>query len=72
MKYQQPTFSAPVSNGKLTQEEYEVAVGLRQRVTTADLIQRLEDHIDTCLVCGTEIPPGPDFCSKTCEGKAQQ
>jgi len=25
------------------------------------------DNIDTCLVCGTEIPPGPDFCSASCE-----
>lgn len=29
MKYEQPTFTVPVANGKLTQEEYEVAVGLR-------------------------------------------
>jgi Uncharacterized protein containing a Zn-ribbon (DUF2116) len=27
------------------------------------------DNIDTCLVCGTEIPPGPDFCSETCEAQ---
>jgi ribosomal protein L24E len=25
------------------------------------------DNIDTCLVCGKEIPPGPDFCSAECE-----
>lgn len=23
--------------------------------------------IDTCLICGTEIPPGPDCCSAECE-----
>src|ERR1700726_1006814 len=28
------------------------------------------DQIDTCLVCGKEIPPGPDFCSNECELKA--
>lgn len=26
-----------------------------------------EDAIDTCLVCGKEVPPGPDFCSIRCE-----
>ena len=25
------------------------------------------DNIDTCLVCGTEVPPGPDFCGSKCE-----
>lgn len=29
------------------------------------------DNIDTCLVCGTEIPPGPDFCSTECEARAK-
>ena len=24
---------------------------------------------DHCLVCGAEIPPGPDFCSLECEDK---
>ena len=28
------------------------------------------DNIDTCLVCGVEIPPGPDFCGAECEAKA--
>ena len=27
----------------------------------------MTDNIDTCIVCGTEIPPGPDFCSTQCE-----
>jgi hypothetical protein len=26
------------------------------------------DNIDTCLVCGAKIPPGPDFCGE-CEAK---
>jgi hypothetical protein len=29
MKYEQPTFSLPVAKGNMTQEAYEVAVGLR-------------------------------------------
>jgi hypothetical protein len=29
------------------------------------------DNIDTCLVCGTEIPPGPDFCGDECEERAK-
>jgi predicted nucleic acid-binding Zn ribbon protein len=28
-----------------------------------------EDNRDYCQVCGKEIPPGPDFCSLTCEEK---
>jgi hypothetical protein len=31
----------------------------------------MPDNIDTCLVCGTEIPPGPDFCGPECEKKAK-
>lgn len=27
------------------------------------------DVVDTCLVCGEVIPPGPDFCSNKCEEK---
>lgn len=27
------------------------------------------DNIDTCTVCGKEIPPGPDFCGHACETK---
>lgn len=27
------------------------------------------DVIDWCIVCGKEIPPGPDFCSDECEIK---
>lgn len=27
------------------------------------------DVPDTCLMCPTEIPPGPDFCSEECEAK---
>lgn len=27
------------------------------------------DCIDTCAVCGVEIPPGPDTCSNECETK---
>jgi hypothetical protein len=26
-----------------------------------------KDNIDTCLICGAEVPPGPDFCGGTCE-----
>jgi predicted nucleic acid-binding Zn ribbon protein len=29
------------------------------------------DHVDRCLVCDTEIPPGPDFCSASCEERAE-
>ena len=29
MKYQQPTFTLPTSTGKLTQTDWEIAVGLR-------------------------------------------
>ena len=29
------------------------------------------DSHDECLVCGTEVPPGPDFCSATCEELAR-
>lgn len=29
-------------------------------------------HIDTCLICGREIPPGPDVCSPECEDKLRQ
>ena len=29
------------------------------------------DVIDTCLICGQEIPPGPDFCSDVCEERAK-
>ena len=29
MKYQQPTFTLPTSSGKLTQTDWEIAVGLR-------------------------------------------
>ena len=25
---------------------------------------KVEDNVDTCLVCNKEIPPGPDFCSE--------
>lgn len=28
------------------------------------------DNTDHCLVCDTEIPPGPDFCGAECEAKA--
>lgn len=27
----------------------------------------MTDHIDTCIVCGKEIPPGPDCCSTECD-----
>lgn len=27
------------------------------------------DNVDTCLVCGKEIPPGPDCCSPECDTK---
>lgn len=27
----------------------------------------MTDTIDTCLVCGKEIPPGPDSCGSECE-----
>lgn len=27
------------------------------------------DVIDQCMVCGKEIPPGPDCCSDECEVK---
>lgn len=27
----------------------------------------VNDNVDTCLVCGKGIPPGPDFCSMNCE-----
>ena len=30
----------------------------------------LTDSRDYCLMCPTEIPPGPDFCSPECEAKA--
>jgi hypothetical protein len=30
-----------------------------------------KDNIDTCLVCDTEVPPGPDFCSSECEERAK-
>lgn len=30
----------------------------------------MADNIDTCSICGKEIPPGPDFCSTECELKA--
>lgn len=30
------------------------------------------DLIDTCLVCGVEIPPGPDTCSAECETKMRE
>jgi len=30
-----------------------------------------KDSIDQCLVCGTEIPPGPDSCSTACEDKLE-
>lgn len=26
---------------------------------------------DTCLVCGTVVPPGPDFCGAVCEERAK-
>jgi hypothetical protein len=29
-----------------------------------------EDNRDHCLVCGKEIPPGPDFCGLECEARA--
>lgn len=29
------------------------------------------DNRDFCLFCSIEIPPGPDFCSPECEGKAK-
>ena len=28
------------------------------------------DSLDTCLVCGKEVPPGPDFCGEVCEAFA--
>lgn len=28
------------------------------------------DTIDSCVICGKEIPPGPDFCSDECEQAA--
>jgi Uncharacterized protein containing a Zn-ribbon (DUF2116) len=31
-----------------------------------------QDNRDHCLVCGTEVHPGPDFCSKECEKKAEE
>lgn len=31
-----------------------------------------QDNIDTCIVCGKEIPPGPDCCSVKCEKKFMQ
>lgn len=31
-----------------------------------------QNNVDTCLVCPTEIPPGPDFCSSKCEEKANE
>lgn len=32
------------------------------------VIERAPDeHRDSCLVCDTELPPGPDFCSPECE-----
>jgi hypothetical protein len=38
---------------------------------SSDYFKRHTDNIDTCLVCGTEVPPGPDFCSAECEEKAK-
>jgi ribosomal protein L24E len=35
-------------------------------------ISTYKDNIDQCLVCGQEIPPGPDFCSEECEQKAEK
>ncbi len=29
-------------------------------------------HKDTCLTCGAEVPPGPDFCGTECEEKWNQ
>lgn len=28
-----------------------------------------KDNVDSCLVCGKEIPPGPDCCSPECDKK---
>lgn len=40
----------------------------------ADLIQRalVRDNIDTCAVCGKEIPPGPNCCSPECDKKLKK
>jgi len=27
----------------------------------------LSPNVDTCLACGRDIPPGPDFCGPACE-----
>lgn len=36
----------------------------------AEGLEISKDAIDECLMCGTEVPPGPDFCSTECEAKA--
>ena len=65
MKYLQPTFSVPTSSGKLTDREYEIAVGIRNPDGT---------QIETACLCigwagGSGCPPrsGCPSCHPTRE-----
>ncbi len=55
-------------------ERYECSVccyaSTSERKLEAHVAKEHSDNIDVCLVCGKEIPPGPDYCSKECEEKA--
>jgi hypothetical protein len=42
-----------------------------KRIAEEVLDGPVQYNIDTCLVCGTEVPPGPDFCSSECEERAK-
>lgn len=50
MKYQQPTFTLPTTNRKMTQTEYEIAVGLRN--ADGSLVQPKKARCPECRQVG--------------------
>jgi hypothetical protein len=74
-----PTRTADRKNtpSRISSDDYEKSVDFYHgkkrdpRYTERTAVPAPTDNIDTCLVCDTEVPPGPDFCSAECEEKAK-
>lgn len=52
-----------------TPQEVESATEYIRRPKTQACSVAGQDNIDTCAVCGQEIPPGPNCCSPECDTK---
>lgn len=58
-------FTAPPARVWQAHKQKPTHLASRKNMPGIDYAPR--DHRDTCLICGVEIPPGPDFCGEACE-----